>query len=279
MNTADENRLTMVTTTTGVILKYKEVWVDHVAYARGFAALEAEQETIEEQAQKAAGDSGAAEAKRRALVALGKAGEEIIGAVLSYATENALPELAAKVGYAPSDFIAGKARQVVTRANTIHAAAASVVEELADYGLTPAKLTAFKKKIDAFDGIKTSPRADIVYRSAANQLLPQLVRTAVNILNGQLDGLMVQFKDEHPNFYEEYFAARAIVGLRGAQANTDNQNSPLNRNPTPTPAPTPVPASGFRQGGNPLRSLREGRGRCSVRSLNSFLRRVHGGRR
>jgi len=242
MNTPDENRLNMVTTTTGVILKYKDVWTDHVAYARGFAALEAERETIDEQAQKADGDSGAAEAKRLALLALGKAGEEIIGAVASYAAENALPELAAKVNYAPSDFIAGKARQVVTRANTVHAAAASVVDDLADYGLTPAKLTAFKKKIEAFDGIKTSPRADIVHRSAANQLLPQLVRSAVNILNGQLDGLMVQFKGNHPNFYEEYFAARVIVDARGAQANTDNKNSPLNKNSTPTPTPAPVPA-------------------------------------
>ncbi len=80
-------------------------------------------------------------------------------------------------------------------------------------------------------------------RSAANQLLPQLVRTAVNILNDQLDGLMVQFKTDHPNFYEEYFAARTIVDTRGAQSNTDDKNSTFNKNtPTPTPTPTPQPA-------------------------------------
>jgi hypothetical protein len=128
---------------------------------------------------------------------------------------------------------------VVTRANAVHAAATGVVGDLGDYGITAAKLTAFKKKIDAFDGIKTSPRGDIVKRSAANQLLPQLVRTAVNILNDQLDGLMVQFKGVQPNFYEEYFAARAIVDARSAQSNTDNQNSSLNNS---TPTPTPIPA-------------------------------------
>ena len=237
MNTVDENRLTMVTTTTGVILKYKEVWQDHVAFARGFAALEAEQETIDEQAQTAAGKSGAASAKRLALEALGKAGEEIIGAVLAYANEQALPELAAKVNYAPTDFIAGNARKIVTRANTVHAAATEVLANLADYRITAAKLTAFKKKIDAYDSVKTSPREKIVQRSAANQLLPQLIRTAVSILRDQLDGLMVQFKSDHPNFYEEYFSARSIVDIRGAQ-NTDNKNSPLNtRTPTPVPQP------------------------------------------
>ena len=237
MNTVDENRLTMVTTTTGVILKYKEVWQDHVAFARGFAALEAEQETIDEQAQTAAGKSGAASAKRLALEALGKAGEEIIGAVLAYANEQALPELAAKVNYAPTDFIAGNARKIVTRANTVHAAATEVLANLADYRITAAKLTAFKKKIDAYDSVKTSPREKIVQRSAANQLLPQLIRTAVSILRDQLDGLMVQFKSDRPNFCEECFSARSIVDIRGAQI-TDNKNSPLNtRTHTPVPQP------------------------------------------
>ena len=241
MNNADENRLTMVTTTTGVILKYKDVWEDHAAFARGFAALGAEQETIEEQALIAAGASGAAKAKQLALQALGRAGEEIIGAVLSYAAENALPELAAKVDFAPTAFLAGKARAVVTRANGVHGAATAVLTELADRGITAAKLAAFKKKIDAFDGIKTSPRAAIVQRKAANLLLPKLVRTAVNILNDQLDGLLVQFKDTHPNFYEEYFAARAIVDTRRTPLHLDKKHSAFNQ-PNPTPTPTPTPA-------------------------------------
>lgn len=240
MNTVDENRLTMVTTTTGVITKYNEVWADHVAFARGVTALQAEQETIDEQAQTAAGKSGAASAKKLALEALGKSGEEIIGAVLAYANEHALPELAAKVNYAPSDFISGNARKIVSRANTVHAAATEVLADLADYRITAAKLTAFKKRIEAYDSVKTSPREDIVQRSAANQLLPQLIRTSVNILRDQLDGLMVQFKSEHPNFYEEYFSARSIVDTRGAQ-NTDNKNSTLNTHKlTPTPVPQPA---------------------------------------
>ena len=108
------------------------------------------------------------------------------------------------------------------------------------YSITAAKLTAFKKKIDAYDSVKTSSREKIVQRSAANQLLPQLIRSAVNILNDPLDGLMVQFKSDQPNFYEEYFSARAIVSARGGQSNTDDKNSSLN---TPTPSPTPTPQS------------------------------------
>jgi len=121
------------------------------------------------------------------------------------------------------------------------AAARALLTELADRGITAAKLAAFKKKIDAFDGIKTSPRAAIVQRKAANLLLPKLVCTAVNILNDQLDGLLVQFKDTNPNFYEEYFAARAIVDTRSTPAHLDKKNSAFNQ-PNPTPTPTPTPA-------------------------------------
>jgi hypothetical protein len=240
MITSDENRFKMLTTTSSVVLKYKEVWEDHVAFTAGVTALDAQMESIDEQAQIAAGNSGAANAKRLALAALGKAAEEIIGAVRAYATKNALPEIAAQVDYSPTDFIAGKARAVVSRANAVHAAANGVVAALADFGITPAKLTAFKKKIDAFDGVKTSPRESIVQRKAANELLPTLVRAAVDILNDQLDGLMPQFQDVNPNFYEEYFAARIIVDTHNGAVNTDKKAAVTPA--TDTPTPTPVPA-------------------------------------
>jgi len=40
---------------------------------------------------------------------------------------------------------------------------------------------------------------------------------------------MVQFKADHPNFYEEYFDARAIVDSRGGQSGTDSATSSFNK--------------------------------------------------
>jgi len=116
----------------------------------------------------------------------------------------------------------------VTRCTTIYNAVNEVIAELADYGITPAKLSSFKKKIDAFEKVKVAPRQSLVEQSAASQLLTQLVGESVRILNDDLDGLMVQFEEAAPNFYAEYFAARVIVDAAGSHA--------------VAPAPAPVTA-------------------------------------
>lgn len=234
MKTTDTNRVNMLTATLGVLAKNKSTWQAHVAFSEGVDAVTALVEQVEAQAQIAQGNSGAASAKKLALRDLAVAVSEVIGAVRSYAAKNAVPELAAKVDFSPSSVVAGKAQEVVTRCRTIHAAANAIVADLADYGITATKLTALKKKIDAFDGVKTSPRQSLVERKAANELLPQLVRSAVETLRQQLDGLVIQFRESSPNFFEEYFAARVVVDSPGSQTDTDVQ--PV----TPSPAPQPA---------------------------------------
>jgi hypothetical protein len=81
--------------------------------------------------------------------------------------------------------------------------------------------------------MKTTPREDIAERSAAKLMLAQLVRSAVAILNDELDGLMPQFKAANPNFYEAYFAARTIVDARGGQAEPDKEKVASVPSPTP----------------------------------------------
>jgi hypothetical protein len=186
----------------------KPIWNDHEAFSEGVMALTESIAAIGEQTQLAQGNPGASGAKEQARLALCKAGCEIIGAVRAFAAVNADPELAAKVAYTESELTAGKANEVVTRCKGVHAAAAENLDKLGKYGVTNAKLATLKKAIDAFDALKTAPRQGRVTRSASTQLLPQLVRSAVAIARDQLDGLMPQFKEAHPNFYQEYFSAR-----------------------------------------------------------------------
>ena len=89
------------------------------------------------------------------------------------------------------------------------------MEALADYGVTAAKLTALKKKIDGFEALHTKPRQNISNRSAATARLPQLLRQADEILRGRLDPLVVQFKVSAPEFYNAYQAACNIVDIPG----------------------------------------------------------------
>ena len=233
MKTTNHNRLNMVTTTAGVIEKHKDIWKDHEAFTEGVDALAETRAAITFQALQADGNPGAVDLKELTLQALSKSVNEIIGATLTYARKNADPELAAKVDFSPTEVVKGKAAQVVTRCTNIYNAVNEVADELVKYGITAAKLTAPKKKIDAFDKAKAAPRKSQVERSAATQLQNQLVGETVRILNDELDGLMPQFEETSPNFHAEYFAARILVDTTGSHA----ESAP------PHPAPTRAPAA------------------------------------
>lgn len=126
-------------------------------------------------------------------------------------------ELAAKIDFSESTVTAGKTSEVVARCKSIHAAAAEKIDTLGKYGITNAKLAVFKKCIEAFDRMKSAPRQGQVTRSAATQLVPHLVRSAVATVRYQLDGLIVQFEEANPDFVTEYNAARRVVENRGGR--------------------------------------------------------------
>ncbi len=100
------------------------------------------------------------------------------------------------------------------------------------YGITQTKLTALKKKIDAFEASLAKPRQQIAESSAATQTLQAQFAEADTILNKRLDKLVYQFKESAPDFFNAYQTARSIVDLRGSRKTND----------TPTPAPAPQPA-------------------------------------
>ena len=76
-----------------------------------------------------------------------------------------------------------------------------------------------------------------VTQSAAAQLIPQLVRSAVSVLRDQLDGLVLQFKSAD-------YAARVVVDTRGGSSDNIDTVQPSLPAPEPAdnPAPEPVPA-------------------------------------
>ena len=113
---------------------------------------------------------------------------------------------------------------VVARSSKILALATENVDELGDYNITQAKLTALGKKIEAFRKAQTRPRQDVAKKAAANKALPRLYRQARNILTRRMDRLMVQFKDSAPELFAEYQTARKIVNQPGGQASRGASN-------------------------------------------------------
>lgn len=95
--------------------------------------------------------------------------------------------------------------------------AAAATENLAspaDYGITQAKLTALRKKMESFQ----SAQAKRATSSSATKELAKLFTEVDVLLNDRLDGLAVQFKDTQADFYNAYTTARSVVTASGGRS-------------------------------------------------------------
>jgi hypothetical protein len=221
MRLSDQNRVAMLTAVFGVVTseQYQPVYADHLAFSEAVDSLSHILTAVDAQNQVAQGNPGASNVKEQARLGLCACACEVIGAIKAYCAVASDPELCGKVNFTTSTVTAGNVNQVVARCKTIHTAANENIEALGKYGITATKLTKFKNAIAAFDKVKTAPRQHRVTKSAATRLLPQLVRSGMSIVRNQMDGLMPQFKESAPNFFQEYQAARVIVDHRGRRVN------------------------------------------------------------
>ncbi len=226
------NKLRSYATVDAVLDTHETKWTALTAFAAGAARLKGLIGEIQDLGQTQASRTGAASEKAYALEALGHAAFEVGAAVHAYAVATEDFALEGRVDFSRSSIRLGRESSVVARCRDIHAAATAQVADLTDYGITAAKLTALKKKIDAFEASLSKPRQQIATSSAATVALAEKFSEVDTVLNKCLDKLVYQFRDSAPDFFNEYQSARSIVDLRGGRKPND----------TPTPAPTPQPA-------------------------------------
>jgi hypothetical protein len=159
----------------------------------------------------------------------------IAGAVLSYADEKKLPELAAKVRIKRSDFTQGRKEAAIQLAQQVHEAATVVVGDLADYGVNGAALTDLQSRIATTTEALSRPRSTVTAKKAATGQLPVAFKEADALLENQIDPLLVPLRKTHPEFYAEYKAARIIVDRRGGR---DAAAAPAKSAPSAGPSAT-----------------------------------------
>jgi hypothetical protein len=111
-----------------------------------------------------------------------------------------------------------------------HAAATANLASLAPYGVTAAKLTDLKAKIDAYAASLSKPRDAVASGSTATKQMSDEFDAADAALNDQMDALVPQFAAANAKFVEDYNNARIIVDSGGGKAKA--------KTPTPKP-PTP----------------------------------------
>ena len=82
----------------------------------------------------------------------------------------------------------------MARCASILTLATANLDNLGDYSITQAKLTALGKKTTAYEKTCPKPRQNVATKSAATKALPGLFEKARKILNTRIDKLMVPFK-------------------------------------------------------------------------------------
>lgn len=230
MKKTQSNKLRAYQTVEVTLETNQAVWQNLPAFVAAVEEFTAIIPEIQALAQTQASREGAANEKSYALASLGDTAFEVGAAVHAYAVTQQDYALEGRVDFSRSTIVYGRESSVVARVRDIHAAATAQLANLADYGITAAKLTAFKKKIDAFEDMQPKPRQQIATGSAATTNLQGQFRAADTILTKRLDNLVFQFKASAPDFFNAYQTARAVVDSARA------------RKSKPAPGPAPQPA-------------------------------------
>ena len=204
-------------------------WQTLQAFVDGYADFGGRVTNIQNLAQSQAVDStGLSTDKEQLRKAMALATVEVALATSAYAKKAKNNDLAAKTSVSASTFLEGRDTLAATNALNIHAAATANLASLAPYGVTAAKLTALKAKIDAYSASISKPRDAVSSGSTATKQMSDEFAAAEAALNDQMDALVPQFAAANAMFVEDYNTARIIVDSGGGKAKA--------KTPTPPPA-------------------------------------------
>lgn len=230
MTSKQENKLSMYLAVKAVCDRNNTTWQPLQAFVDGYADFGTRVTNIQNLAQSQAVDStGLTADKDQLRKTMALATVEVALATNAYAKKVKNNDLAAKTNVSMSTYMEGRDTPAATNALNIHAAATATLATLAPYGVTAAKLTALKAKIDAYSASLSKPRDAVGSGSTATKQLADEFAAADAALNDQMDALIPQFAATNATFVTDYNSARIIVDSGGAKAKAKA-------------APAPVPA-------------------------------------
>jgi hypothetical protein len=182
------------------------------AFEAAVTALKATRDLIEAKRNfQAQPISGTTEDKNNARTGLEDAAVAIASKGYAFAVNTNNMDLKEQFNYTKSDLQRLRDGELDGVCQNIHDAADANAAALVSYGIVAGDITGLKDLIDAYKAIVTGPRTKIGNRSAAKDDLKTLFKQADNTLKQQMDKLAIGFKTSHPDFYNQYLAARVIV--------------------------------------------------------------------
>ena len=231
MNNTQQNKLNMFLAVFAIVQKWGSKWASFTGFGQAVDEVETGITSITSLGQVQASPNGGAALKNAAFVSLVDSAYQVAAATRASAIVNKDAELASRLDYSESDLGKGRPQEVVARCRNVLSTATDNLEASAAFGVTAAKLTNLKKRIDEFETASPKSREGRATTRAATKAMPDSFVQVDEILNGCLDGLMAQFKESEPEFYNEYFSARRIVDAPATRTKKTNST------PTPTPQP------------------------------------------
>jgi hypothetical protein len=227
MTTKQLNKLTMYLAVEGICDAATAIWQTVQAFADAYTDLKTRVTNIQTFAQsQTQNTTGVAQDKKAARQAMCALALPIANAVHAYAVKTKNNTLAATVDFSMADLIEG--RDVASRDNcqNIYNTANTNIANLANYGVTAAKLTALNNAIAAFNLLISAPRDTRAKGKTVTTNLQAEFDAADEDLV-VMDDLLGQMTDA--KFVSDYNNARIIVDTAASHA-------------SPTP-PTPPPAT------------------------------------
>jgi hypothetical protein len=135
----------------------------------------------------------------------------ISSAVVTYAARKNNLELQQSMSFNRTELDYATDADMASRAANILATARQLNGELKNYGISDDMLNDFAERLTTYQHQSAKPRNQTAERKVAGQATRKQLRRLQYIFDDQLDSLMLQFRDEHPDFYNSYLVKRTVV--------------------------------------------------------------------
>ncbi len=225
MNTKQTNKLTMYLAVEGICDGTPTAWQPIPAFADAYTDLKTRVNNIQTFAQNQEQDiSGIAQDKQAARQTMCNLALPIASAVHAYAVKTKNNTLANSVDFSLSDLTGGRDVQSRDKCQNIYNTANTNLANLANYGVTAAKLTALQTSITGYNALISKPRD----ARAQGKTVTGNIQTEFDAADADL-GIMDDLTGQITvaKFVSDYENARIIVDTSASHA------SP----PQPPPAP------------------------------------------
>lgn len=228
MTTKQQNKLSMYLAVKAVLDAASSIWQPLPAFAEGHTDFTTHLSNIQTLGQNQMMDTtGITQDKQAAHKTMCQTAIGLAQAVRAYAMKNQNHTLAGSVDFTITDLLHERDNQSAEDCQNIHDIAETNLANLANFGVTAAKLTTLQTAIDAFNAIIQKPRQTIAQgKTVTQQLSDEFTATDLTLDEG-LDNLIGQFAGTDAKFVSDYKNARSIVDA----AASHNSITP----PTPPP--------------------------------------------